>query len=612
MTENHNLTVLYSFVRALRRAGVEDVCISPGSRSTPLTLAFVRSGLFRVWTLLDERSSGFFAVGLARVGRPAALVCTSGSATANYHPAVMEANTSHLPLVVLTADRPPELQDVGANQTVDQSKLYGTHVKWQVQMPVPEDTPVLHRHAEATAWRLVSAATALPQGPVHLNWPLREPLIPPAIDDVNLPEATLTHAFAPVLAPHPQAVDAVEQLCARSPRGLFVCGPQADEHLAEALVALSAAWHVPLVADVLSQVRTVGPLPAEAVVVEGYDLWLRDRQIADALTPDWIVRFGGTPTSKPLNQFLARCRGSQQVVVDAGTNWRDQDFVTDTVVQCEPTLMAQLLTARATVDAGTDATARAGTDATTDATTAATMDATPAAETETNWTQLWQLATVRAREALLDAEKLVSASDRGLAFEGQVFTELAHHLVDGDVMFLGNSMPVRDAESFLPAGERRVQVLANRGVSGIDGVVSSAVGAAAGSGRRTVLVIGDVSFFHDQNGLLAAKQFGVDLTVVLVNNDGGGIFSFLPQAAYPETFAHFRTSHGLDFSHTVALYGGVLHRPTDWVALRQSLDQAREQGGLQVIEVRTDMDANVAMHSEVVQRVQSAVRGAFA
>ena len=596
MTENHNLTVLYSFVRALRRAGVEDVCISPGSRSTPLTLAFVRSGLFRVWTLLDERSSSFFSVGLARVGRPAALVCTSGSATANYHPAVMEAFTSHLPLVFLTADRPPELQDVGANQTVDQSKLYGTHVKWQVQMSVPEDTPVLHRHAEVTAWRLVSAATALPQGPVHLNWPLREPLIPPAIDDVNLPEATLTHAFAPVLAPHPEAVDAVAELCSSSPRGLFVCGPQADEHLAEALVALSAAWQIPLVADVLSQVRTVGSLPAEAVVAEGYDLWLRDSQIADALTPDWIVRFGGTPTSKPLNQFLARCRESQQVVVDAGTNWRDPDFVTDTVVQCEPTLMAQLLTARAATAAGTEATARA---------------ATAATETGTNWTQLWQLATLRAREALLGAEKLMSATDRGLAFEGQVFAELAQHLEDGDVLFLGNSMPVRDGESFFPAGERRVKVLANRGVSGIDGVVSSAVGAAAGSGRRTVLVIGDVSFFHDQNGLLAAKQFGVDLTVVLVNNDGGGIFSFLPQAAYPETFAHFRTSHGLDFSHTVALYGGVLHRPTDWVALRQSLDKAREQGGLQVIEVRTDMDANVAMHSEVVQRVQSAVLGAL-
>lgn len=585
MTENQNLSVLYSFVRALHRAGVEDVCISPGSRSTPLTLAFVRSGIYRTWTLLDERSSGFFAVGLARVGRPAALICTSGSATANYHPAVMEAYSARLPLIVLTADRPLELQDVGANQTVDQIKLYGAHVKWQVQMPVPEDTPTLHRHAEATAWRLVTTATALPNGPVHLNWPLREPLIPPAEENANVPKSTLLRTFLPVLAPHPEAVDALAQLCASSPRGLFVCGPQMDEHLAEALVEMSAAWGMPLAADVLSQVRTLGPLPGGPIVAEGYDLWLRDGQIADALTPDWIVRFGGTPTSKSLNQFLSRCTAAKQVSIDAGTNWRDQDFVVETVIQSDPTRIAQLLTSRApSAGDGLDGA----------------------------WAQMWRTASVRSREVLADTEGLRGASERGFSFEGQVFAELARHLQGGEVLFLGNSMPVRDADSFLPAGSPRVKVLANRGVSGIDGVVSSAVGASAGTGRRTVLVIGDVSFFHDQNGLLAAKQFGVDLTVVLVNNDGGGIFSFLPQAVYPETFAYFRTSHGLDFSHTVALYGGTLHRPSDWASLAQSLENAREQGGLQVIELRTDVDANVAIHREVVGRVQAAVREVLA
>lgn len=586
MTENHNLSVLYTFVRALQRAGIEDVCISPGSRSTPLTLAFVRTGAFHVWTLLDERSAGYFAVGLARVGRPAALVCTSGGATANYHPAVMEAYASRLPLVVLTADRPPELQEVGANQTIHQSQLYGTHVKWQIQMPVPEDIPLLHRQAEATAWRLAQTARAKPEGPVHLNWPLREPLVPPLENLAHAVPVTVQRAFAAVATPHPDAVSEVIELMQTSGRGLLVCGPQPNAALADAVLALAAAWHVPVIADVLSQVRSVGHVPADAVVADVYDLWLRDSNIVQQLQPDWVLRFGATPTSKALNQFLGSCTTATQVAVDEAVNWRDPGFVVNTVVQGDPVLLCSVLTERGE-------TAAAGDD----------------------WTQRWQRISERARAAVHDAavKQADAAVDEAgsLAFEGQVFAQLAAQQMSESILFLGNSMPVRDADSFLPLLRERVPVLANRGVSGIDGVISSAVGVAAGSQRRTVLVIGDVSFYHDQNGLLAARQFGVDLTIILINNDGGGIFSFLPQAAYPETFAHFRTAHGLDFEHTVQMYGGTFHRPDTWEAFAQRLDLSRQSGGLQVIELRTDMQRNVAYHDQLVSRVQAAVRAAL-
>lgn len=596
MAENADLLVLYTFVNALCSAGVADVCISPGSRSTPLTLAFVRSGAFRVWTLLDERSAGFFAVGLARAGRPAALVCTSGSATANYHPAVMEASAARLPLIVLTADRPPELHDVGANQTTSQRSLYEPLVKWTVNMPVPQHTPALHRHAEATAWRLAHLACAQPQGPVHLNWPLREPLIPPA-PPMEPTRTRIRSAYLPVATPDAHAVDMLVAQATLSPRGLFVCGPQTDPALADAVLHLAEQLKVPVIADVLSQMRrqqTDGRTPS--CLADLYDIWLRDQTIRERLAPDWIIRFGAAPTSKAVSQYLADFDHIPQIVIDAHPNWRDATGSTSDVVTADATQVCRLLNDRLT-----------------EAPACTTTD-------EGGWLRLWQAVSERARSALQAAlgepETTEPASvpaevAQALAFEGRLFVELADLLPDDVALFLGNSMPVRDAESFLPALPPSVRILANRGVSGIDGVVSSAVGSAAGLNRRVVLVIGDVSFYHDQNGLLAAAQNQLDLVVLLVNNDGGGIFSFLPQAAYQETFAHFRTAHGLDFAGTVAMYSGTLRRPRNWPEVRRDLAEALNAPGLQVVEVRTDMEQNVAYNRHIVRAVQTAVLETF-
>lgn len=589
MAENPDLQVVYTFVEALSAAGVGDVCISPGSRSTPLTLAFARSGHFRIWTLLDERSAGFFAVGLARVGRPVALVCTSGSATANYYPAVMEASAARLPLLVLTADRPPEMHQVGANQTTTQTQLYVPLVKCTINMPVPVNQPDLHRHAEATAWRLMQVATAQPAGPVHLNWPLREPLIPPPREPGDV-HRRVRRTYTAVSLPHPDAIGMLHEVVTSSHRGLVICGPQSESAFAEAVLGLAARLQVPVIADVLSQTRRASDEGLSTCVVDTHDLWIRDADVANRVTPDWILQFGGTPTSKPLAQFLQQRAGRvRHVIVDVDANWRDATFSATDIVTGDATAVCQALCERLDPRVDTQ------------------MGTQSDARIPAQWRALWQALQTAARDALTDAVARSLPRD-AVGLEGRILLELAEHLTGVGGLFLGNSMPVRDAESFLPALPASVQVLANRGVSGIDGVVSSAAGAAAGLCKKTVLVIGDVSFYHDQNGLLAAAQNHLDLLVVLVNNDGGGIFSFLPQANYPDTFSQFRTAHGLDFKPVVEMYGGEYQRADDWTTFRDTLPVLLERPGLRVLEVRTNIDENVRLHRELSDEVRCAVR----
>jgi 2-succinyl-5-enolpyruvyl-6-hydroxy-3-cyclohexene-1-carboxylate synthase len=575
MTVNPALSVVNAFVAELYRAGVQNVCISPGSRSTPLTMAIVRHGQFRTWTLLDERSAGFFALGLARATRtPVALVCTSGTATANYLPAVMEARQSQVPLLVLTADRPPELHHVGSNQTIEQNDMYRPYVKWSLTMPVPSDQADLTRHARATAWRAVAHALSRPMGPVHLNWPFREPLVPPLADTpsdgTDLEAGGLEAWFPSEWAPSQRAMDHLERCMQGARRGLIVCGPQDEPAFAEAAVALAKRWNVPLLADPLSQIRSRAHSCEH--VIDTYDLILRDRRHWDKLTPDVVLRFGGTPTSKVLGQFLQSCTEARQIVVTGETGWRDPFFTAASVVQADPTQVCEALSQR---------------------------DLAPGPDA---WLSTW----TRAHAAV--SSVVERFAQEGHWFEGGVFWELSSLLPDGATLFAGNSMPVRDMDDYFLKPQSHVRCLANRGVSGIDGVVSTALGVAA-SGSPTVLVIGDVSFFHDLNGLLAARKHNLNLTVILVNNDGGGIFSFLPQAAHPDTFPYFRTEHGLDFEHAVRMYGGQFVTVHNWEEFRRRVLNSLAEPGLHVIEVRTNTEENVRMHDEVHARVRAALEG---
>ncbi len=578
-----------AFVDELWRAGVRNVVICPGSRSTPLAMAFAADGRPRVWMHVDERSAGFFALGMAkRVGKPVALVCTSGTAAANFFPAVVEAKMSHVPLLMLTADRPPELRENGAPQAIDQNRLYGTYAKWFAEAALPEATNGALRYIRTLACRAVAETQAAPAGPVHLNLPFREPLVP--VPGPLPPEAErdpvawygrpngAPYALVESVAagePSHDVLRTLATLLRAQPRGVIVVGPHVSAGASSAVSALAAATGYPVLADALS------PLRASDGTIASYDAFLRSEAFVHTAEPQVIVRIGPMPTSKPFLQYLTGHGACSYVVIDGVGQWDDPTQLASVMVHADPASACAAL-ARELGQQGVD----------------------HAGERE-GWRALWRRADTTTRQALCSAMLRFEPP-----FEGRVFLELAEVLPEGATLFVGNSMPVRDADTFLWSAGKALRVLGNRGANGIDGVVSTALGVSAAGGRKepVVLVLGDLSFYHDLNGLLAARLHGLDLTVILVNNDGGGIFSFLPQAQHPDSFERlFGTPTGLDFAPVVGMYGGVLSRPQNWDAFRADVRAGTEERGLRVIEVRTDRDTNVRMHRELWAAVDRAL-----
>ena len=593
-----------AFTAQLRHSGVRHAVITPGSRSTPLTLALARDPEVRTWLHLDERAAGFFALGLARqLGEPVAVVTTSGTAAANLLPAVVEASLSRVPLIALTADRPPELRDVGANQTIDQVGLFGSHPRWSVELPIADGSRALEAHARTVAARAAATARDAPAGPVHVNVPLREPLIEPgwerSLDDAAAATAPIEVAHDPPESARVAAARLIDAVSGR--RGLIVCGPESVGLPAEAIDDLARALGWPILADPLSGLRTGRHRLTR--VIDASDALLRSAhpghgggRFASTVAPEAVVRFGAAPTSKVLNQFLAAQRGIPQIVVDVAGGWRDPDFAASLMLRADPRALCEAavraLEARHphTFTGAANDPARVGAPSRTD----------PA------WLERWTRANAVARAAL---DGLVRECIE--PFEGAVPAALAGALPDGATIVAGNSMIVRDVDAFLGAQPRELRLVGTRGASGIDGVVSTAVGAAAAATGPVAALVGDLSFLHDLNGLWALRRHGLSLLVVLVNNDGGGIFHFLPQAELaPADFEEwFGTPHGLDFEGAITTFGGRLLRPeaNDWdTALREGA-AAR---GLTVVELRTDRARNVELHRDAWARVDAALRDA--
>jgi 2-succinyl-5-enolpyruvyl-6-hydroxy-3-cyclohexene-1-carboxylate synthase len=521
----------------------------------------------RVWMHLDERSCAYFALGMARaLRRPVATLCTSGTAGAEMYPAVIEAHYGRVPLVVLTADRPPELRDVGAPQTIDQLHLFGGHVKWFAEMALPESSEAAVRYVRIAADRAVATAAEEPAGPVHLNFPFREPLVPARLQLPAMESPPVVVVEQAPRVPDDALVRRVADALARSERGLIVCGPQ-DGLPAEAVASVASSYGLPILADPLSQVRCG---PAHRHVIATYDAFLRDPSLHELSDAGVVLRFGAVPTSKPLTQYLQRQIGARHFLVDA-SGWNDPLGVTTDLLHVDPGSFCRTLGALG-----------------------------PGGE-PSGWTRAWIEVDRVARDAV--RHQLEGLDE---LFEGKVFAELAELLPVGSLLWAGSSMPVRDLDAFFPAGEKPIRFLANRGANGIDGVVSSALGAAAVAGPL-VLVVGDLSFYHDMNGLMAARLHGLDATIILLNNDGGGIFSFLPQHEELDFEKLFGTPHGLDFRPAVEMYGGRFERVSGWDAFRLAIRDAVGSPGLSVIEVPTDRERNVAQHREVWARVSSAL-----
>lgn len=583
-----------AFVDEMAKAGVRHVCVTPGSRSTPLALTIASHPSLRTWMHIDERSGAFFALGLARgLGEPVALLCTSGTAAANFFPAVVEARAAGVPLLVLTADRPPELRDVGAAQAIDQNRLFGTHAKWFVEVAIPEATPDLLRYARTLAARAVALVLEVPSGPVHLNFPFREPLIPAPWDT---PEG-VTEADQIAWDGRPDGgswvtvtdsppsldIESARRLAERlrsAERPLIVCGPQRHASLAAPLTRLASLLGAPLLADPLSQLRW--GRHDRAALMDRYDSALRCDATAAAMMPDLVIRIGGVPTSKALLQYLQRHASAPLIVIDSAL-WPDPTLFAEEMVHADPRVFC---------------------DSVLDILSARSGNKRSSSE---EWLASWRAVDEAAGRALVDYSNGLDE-----AFEGGALADVVSCLPDGATLFVSSSMPVRDLDAFCAGDDRNIRVLANRGANGIDGVVSSALGAAAAAsvagGGPLVLVIGDLALYHDMNGLLAARLHGLDATVVVINNDGGGIFSFLPQAAHPLHFERlFGTPHGLTFAPVAELYGARYHSVRDSASLRSAVATGVSGGGLHLIEFCTDRARNVELHRHAWEAVDRAL-----
>jgi 2-succinyl-5-enolpyruvyl-6-hydroxy-3-cyclohexene-1-carboxylate synthase len=588
---------LRAFVDELVRAGVRDAVVCPGSRSTPIALALAAHQGIALHVHLDERSGSFFALGAAKASRrPVAFLATSGTAVVNAHPAVVEAFHGRVPLVILTADRPPELRDRGAPQTIDQVRLYGTAAKWSVDMPVPQAGAAAESFWRATATRAVAVAAESPAGPVHVNLPFREPLIP---DGELAPGSAAGADGRPFQALasgrrrlDPGALEALVSDLASARRPLIACGPGDDPDLPAAVALLAAALDAPIFADPLSQVR-LGPHDRSRVVAHG-DLLVRPGSWIGAHRPDLVLRFGAPLTSKPLGGLIAESL-PVHMVVDGGDGWLEPHVVPATVVHADPVATAADLARLVAVRGGPSP--------------------------ETGWCAGWLAADAAAAAAI---EEAVAAIDE--PYEGRVPAALAEVLPDGALLWSGSSMPVRDLDAYLPSAASAVRLLANRGANGIDGVLSSALGAAAVHAGPTLLVVGDVSFLHDIGGLLGGRLPGASLTVLLVDNDGGGIFSFLPQATadapaagLPARYeALFGTPHGMGsrLGPVVEAYGGrwtdLGARPwtsaaVDRAGIAAAVAASLGTPGITVIRYATGRARNVELHRQVASRVAAAL-----
>ena len=542
---NGATAMAWVIVDELIRNEIRDLVLAPGSRSAALALAAVARPEMRVWVQVDERSAGFFALGLSKAGRKAAALTTSGTAAANLHPAVIESDLSMAPLIVITADRPHDLRGTGSNQTIDQVKLYGGAVRWFAEIPMAEDRP-----RESESWRsVVCRSIAESQGwlgrpgPVHMNVAFREPVVP-LTDDGRVSGSIYQNSLdgrpsgAPWVA-RPSRPAALGETFPVRGRVLVVAGQKADPSVvADALEAGCV-----VVAEAHSGCRVAG------TVTTAHHL-MASPSLARTLKPEAVVVLGSAGLSRNLVRFIAEVE-----TVGVGEGWSDPDR-----------RVARMLHSVSFI----------------------------ADEPDREWRSAWERVESVAR-ATLDSELDAGA----LPSEPRAARDVAAAVPDGGILIVGSSMPVRDLDWFAGPGPS-MTVISNRGASGIDGLVSVAL--AAGAVAPAVALAGDLSLLHDQNGFLVAPR--PDLVLVVVNNDGGGIFSFLPQAAFVESFERlFGTPTGIDLAKLADVYGLVHKNVEEPHELTTSVVDGLERGGVHLIEVRTDRNENAALHRRLTARV---------
>ncbi len=578
------------FVKQLSIAGVKYACISPGSRSTPLTFAFAKNKKIKCFVNIDERSSAFFALGLAKASQtPVAVVTTSGTAAAELYPAIVEAYQQRVPLIICTADRPPELINTGANQTINQNNLYKNHIRWFKNVGMPSIKKIKLRRLQQAALRAVEISTIKDCGPVHLNFPFRKPLEPftftAEIDSLLIKEIDKS---IKKIKPSKNRLDSVKlrrtkrfkeivDLIIQEEEGLIIAGPMDyNSNLRKLLNSLSSLSGYPIIADASSHLR-FNITKNQNNVISNYHAFLRSSQLSNTLNPKLILQFGRTPTSTSLKDFLKNCNAQHFLVNEFGDLF-DPLRKAKAVIKYNPAEFIQELM-------------------------------NTLAESKFKLKDLNWLGNYKSANLLSEKIKSQIINKAAYPNEPGVITNLLKGLPNKAHLLIGNSSPIRDFDNFAPVMDKVITVHINRGASGIDGITSTALGIAQLK-EPAFLLTGDLSFLHDLNALAAAKNYTAGLTVILINNNGGGIFNSLPVSKDKSILnEYFLTPHNLNLKKITTSFGVDYKLVKSWEEFSAEIKKSGKKKAVSVLEIKTDAEKSLRLRNkyftEVVKKIDS-------
>ncbi len=584
---NRNILWADTFVRVLVSCGVKYASLSPGSRNTPLILAFASNKKIKSFVHVDERSSGFFALGLAKAtNTPVAIVCTSGTATAELYPAIIEAYQQRVPLIVCTADRPPELRGRGANQTINQNNLYKNHIRWFYDTGLPEpDIKSLAKLKEA-ANKAFDKSLLSAKGPVHINFPFKKPFEPNFFTDEvdkdtfvfagksDVNDSQTLHKIGANFA-QKSWVKNILKLVIEKPKGIIIAGPgNLGKNFINECNKLSLKLGYPVFADGTSQLR-FGRHGKENII-SNYDAFLRSETFAKQIQPEIILQFGRTITSKGLETFLSNCSADRFMINNYG-DWFDPSEKAKAAYSCDPSLFCKTMNQK--------------------------LDQKNFVREANDWHA--KIKNAEEKSSILKS-KIIDESE--FPNESRIIEEILKSAPDGCSIMLSNSMPVRDFDYFASNKNKSITVYNNRGASGIDGITSTALGISAANKKPTILITGDLAFYYDLNSLLYAQKYKTSLTIVLINNNGGGIFEILPISSYGKIFKqYFVTPHKLNFSKFVEAYGGKHYSIKSWKQFQKLFIHATKGKQLTVLEVKTNAAVSVKLRRKYWEEVNQSM-----
>ena len=580
------------FVKQLSFAGVKFACISPGSRSTPLTYALAKNKKIKCFVNIDERSSAFFALGLAKASKtPVAVVTTSGTAAAELYPAIIEAYQQRVPLIICTADRPPELLNTGANQTINQHNLYKNHIRWFKNVGLPSITKLKLRRLQQTAYRAVEICAIKDKGPVHINFPFKKPLEPFSFTDEV--DSLLLKAIDRSVKKIKQSMKKYDSgklrkskrfkeivdLTLKSEEGLIIVGPQDhNSNLRKLLVELSSLSGYPIIADASSQMRfNVGKNYKK--ILSEYHAFLKSNRFYNSHQPKIILQFGRTPTSSSLETFLGNCDAPRYMINEYG-DWFDPSRKAKSALKYNPEEFVKELN-------------------------------NFLAELNIKRNNSVWLENFNKVDALTWEIKNKVVDKSTFPSEPGIINKILEALPNKSKIMIGNSSPVRDFDNFASCSKKDFYIYVNRGASGIDGITSTALGIAQNK-APVFLLAGDLSFLHDLNALAAANKYSAGLTIILINNNGGGIFESLPVSKERSVLKeYFLTPHNLDLKKIMTSFGVDYKLIKSWKDLTESIKNSAERNSLNVLEIKTDAGKSLKLRNKYFDAVREAIDTEF-